>query len=109
MADRHEWARQQEEQSKRRMEAFRAKLENTPVVPHSAPATVVKHQQPRAQPTTRKEKEVKQVKQIFDDLMSAHPEFAARRRVALQVRFGLDIRESDWKADCTGSARPRMN
>jgi len=42
---------------------------------------------------TKHERHVNKVKEIFDELMSAHPEFAARKRVVMQRKAEREERE----------------
>ncbi|KAH6916027.1 DnaJ domain-containing protein [Coprinopsis sp. MPI-PUGE-AT-0042] len=86
-ADRREWARQQAELHQRRMEDYKARLENGQASPRPTPATTpsTPPAAPKSPPAmTRQERELKKANDLLGDLLKAHPEFAARRRVALQ-------------------------
>lgn len=89
-ADRREWERQQAESHQRRMEGYKARLENGHASPRSVPSTApstpapTTPRSPPALQLTKKEKELKKANELLGDLLKAHPEFAARRRVALQ-------------------------
>ncbi|KAG2011658.1 DnaJ domain-containing protein [Coprinopsis cinerea AmutBmut pab1-1] len=104
MADRREWARQQEELARRRMEDWKARqgrLEGFKAAPlRSAPVTPAATEKvekppvqlPASRELTAREREEQRVSELLNNL---YPDMAARRRVILQRRAEREQAEKE--------------
>ncbi|KAF5336044.1 hypothetical protein D9611_006361 [Ephemerocybe angulata] len=86
-ADRHEWARQQEEMSRRRVDAFRLKMSKERLRKEETNDNVkeeVKEEEVKEEVKRKPEVRVKKVADVLQELSNENPDFAARREAILK-------------------------